>query len=201
MSTTNITRTGLESNPGLRNEKPANSHVSPYSLIYRYSWTTRTAQTTLIASRECAVAHLLDPYNTGALFDPINIVSTSCLLPYSIKGGHWMSRPLSQLTPWSRILLEKLTGIQLVKKFPAIYGNRRFITPFTSARHLSLSWASSIQSILSHLTSWKSILILSSYLRLSLPSFLSLTFPHQNPVYTSPLPHTRYMPCPSHYSW
>jgi hypothetical protein len=25
------------------------------------------------------------------------------------------------LTPWSRVLLEKLTGLQLVKKFPAIY--------------------------------------------------------------------------------
>jgi hypothetical protein len=29
---------------------------------------------------------------------------------------------------------------------------------------------------------------------------LSLRFLHQNPVYTSPLPHTRYMPCPSHSS-
>jgi len=26
------------------------------------------------------------------------------------------------LTPWSRVLLEKLTGLQLVKKFPALYG-------------------------------------------------------------------------------
>jgi len=29
---------------------------------------------------------------------------------------------------------------------------------------------------------------------------LSLRFPHQNPVYVSPLPHTRYMPHPSHSS-
>ena len=29
---------------------------------------------------------------------------------------------------------------------------------------------------------------------------LSLRFLHQNPVYTSPLPHTRYMPRPSHSS-
>jgi hypothetical protein len=43
------------------------------------------------------------------------------------------------LTPWSRVLLEKLTGLQLVKKFPAFYGIRMFITAFTSARHLSLS--------------------------------------------------------------
>ena len=42
------------------------------------------------------------------------------------------------LTPWSRILLEKLTGSQLVKKFPAFYGIQCFITAFTIARHLSL---------------------------------------------------------------
>ena len=29
---------------------------------------------------------------------------------------------------------------------------------------------------------------------------LSPRFPHQNPVYASPLPHTCYMPCPSHSS-
>jgi len=39
----------------------------------------------------------------------------------------------------SRVLLEKLTGFQLVKKFPAFYGIRRFITALPSARHLSLS--------------------------------------------------------------
>jgi len=43
------------------------------------------------------------------------------------------------LTPWGRVLLEKLTGLQLVKKFPAFYENRGFITAVTSTRHLSLS--------------------------------------------------------------
>jgi len=42
------------------------------------------------------------------------------------------------LTPWSRVLLEKLTDFQLVN-FLACYGTRSFITAFTSARHLSLS--------------------------------------------------------------
>jgi len=37
------------------------------------------------------------------------------------------------LTPWSSVHLEKLTGFQLVKKFPAFYGTRRFITAFRSA--------------------------------------------------------------------
>ena len=32
------------------------------------------------------------------------------------------------LTPWSRVLLEKLTCSQLVKRFPAFYGTRKFIT-------------------------------------------------------------------------
>jgi len=43
------------------------------------------------------------------------------------------------LTPWSGALLQMLTGLQLVKKFPAFYGTQRFITAVTSARHLSLS--------------------------------------------------------------
>jgi hypothetical protein len=37
------------------------------------------------------------------------------------------------LTPWSRVLLEKLPGLQLVKKIPVFYGTRRFISVFTSA--------------------------------------------------------------------
>ena len=73
-----------------------------------------------------------------------------------------------------------------------------FITAFTNARHLSLSWASSIESISPHPTSWRSILIL-SHLCLGLPSGL-FRFPHQNPAYTSPVPRMRYMPRPSHSS-
>ena len=43
------------------------------------------------------------------------------------------------LTPWSTVLLEKLTFSQPVKKFPAFYATQMFIIAFTSARHLSLS--------------------------------------------------------------
>jgi len=76
------------------------------------------------------------------------------------------------LTPWCRVLLEKLTGLQLGKKFPAFHGTRWFITALTSVRHLSLSWVSPMQSIYPHPTSWRSILILSTHLRLGLPSGL-----------------------------
>ena len=58
----------------------------------------------------------------------------------------------SLLTPWCRVLLEKLSGLQLVKKFPTFHRTRRFITALTSVRHLSLSWASPIQSIYPHPT-------------------------------------------------
>jgi hypothetical protein len=51
------------------------------------------------------------------------------------------------LTPWSRVLPEKLKCPKLLKKFPAFYGTRRFITVFTTACHLSLSWATLIQSM------------------------------------------------------
>jgi hypothetical protein len=42
-------------------------------------------------------------------------------------------------TPWSRVLLEKLTVTQLVKKFPTFYGIQTFITVFTRPRYLPLS--------------------------------------------------------------
>ena len=91
------------------------------------------------------------------------------------------------LTPWCRVLLEKLTGLQLVKKFPAFHGTRRFITALTRVRHLSLSWASPIQSIYPHPTSWRSVLILSTPLRLGLPSGLFPSgFPNKT-LYTPPL--------------
>jgi len=43
------------------------------------------------------------------------------------------------LTPCSIVFLEKLTGFQLVKKFPEFYGTRRFINSFTKAHLLFLS--------------------------------------------------------------
>jgi len=47
------------------------------------------------------------------------------------------NKPTNQPTnqPWSGVL----TGPQPVKKFPAFYGTRKFITAFTRARHMSLS--------------------------------------------------------------
>ena len=100
-------------------------------------------------------------------------------------------------TPWCRVLLEKLTGLQLVKKFAAFHGTRRFVTTLTSVRHLFLSWASPIQSIYPHPTSWRSILILSTHLCLGLSSgLLPSGFPTKtlNNLLSSPIRAT----CPAH---
>jgi hypothetical protein len=83
------------------------------------------------------------------------------------------------LSTVSRVLPQKLIVTQLVKKFPAFYGTRRFITVFTRTRHWSLSWARWIQSTPSHTVSLRSILMLTSYLRLCLPSGL---FPSSFPT-------------------
>jgi len=68
---------------------------------------------------------------------------------------------------------------QEVKKFTAFYGIRRFVTPFTRARHWSLSWDRCMQSTYSHPISLGCIIILSSHLRLGIPSGL---FPSDFPT-------------------
>jgi hypothetical protein len=104
------------------------------------------------------------------------------------------------MIPWSSVLPGRLTGLQLLKKFSAFYGTRRFITAFTTARHLSLSWSRSIQSM-PHPTSQRFVLSCSPIYAwvYQVVSFRQVSTP--NLVFTSPLPHMCYVPCPSHSSW
>jgi len=73
----------------------------------------------------CSVTELLCLCGWPACSMHVPVCATSCF-------------HMSILTVLSRVL-EKLTVPQPVKKFPTFYGTRRFITVFTSARHLSLS--------------------------------------------------------------
>jgi hypothetical protein len=74
-----------------------------------------------------------------------------------------------------------------------MFGNRRFITAVTSVYHLSLFWASSIQSVPpSNILQIHSNTIFPSMPWSSKWPF-SFRFPHQNPAYTFPLPQTCYM--------
>ena len=103
-------------------------------------------------------------------------------------------------TPWRRVLLEKLTCFQLVKKFPAFYGTRRFITAFTKCPppvHVQ-SQINPVHTATSH--------FLKIPLNIILPSMpgspkwsLSLRFPTPKPcIRLSSLPCV--LPAPSMYS-
>ena len=90
----------------------------------------------------------------------------------------------NKLTPWNKVLFEKLSGPQLVKNFPAFYGTRMSIVAYTSSRHLSVS---SARSIPSRVLKIHFIIILSSS-PMSSKQPLSHRYPHQTPVFNSVLP-------------
>jgi hypothetical protein len=127
------------------------------------------------------------------------------------RGMRWASRKANTgkremhvrgclLSSMSRVLLEKLTGFQLVKKFPAFYGNRRFITAFTSAPPVPiLNQINPVHAPPSH--------FLKVHLNIILPStpcvFQVISIPqvpHQSLVCNFSLPRTYYMARLSYYS-
>ena len=114
------------------------------------------ARTRRVFNRPSSAPILNNTHNYITASFPVNVLRQQTDIHRTVDstaaGFNQTYFPFS-LTPWTTVLLEKLTGSQLVKKFPAFYGTRRFITAFTSAHHLSLSLASSIQSIPPHPTS------------------------------------------------
>ena len=93
---------------------------------------------------------------------------------------------------------ERLTGPQLSKKFSAFYVTRRFINSLTSARHLSLSCARSVQSI----PPIPQLKIHVDFILPSMPRYskwsLFLSFPPPKPCTHVSCSHSCYMSRPSH---
>jgi hypothetical protein len=75
----------------------------------------------------------------------------SSLLAYNYGVKFVTSQPNQQPLRCScRVILYKLRGPQLIKKFPAFYGTRRFITAFTTDCHFSLFRNRQVQSTFFH---------------------------------------------------
>jgi hypothetical protein len=136
------------------------------------------SQIHVISHNNIVVRSLTHSCSTNKTMPPVCVVELRDIVKYE---KYWVlhNHKTYLLTPWSRVLLEKLTGSAASQEIPCIFWTRRFLTVLTTVRHLSLSWAKSIQSPQPPLTSWRSILILSSHLRLGLPNceyFLTWVF-------------------------
>ena len=107
-----------------------------------------THRSPLLPRKYCWFSFLLEAeWTQGSLCGRKNHVNKNIIMrPPAIKHTTFrLAAPLCTFTHtylfalWSRVLLEKLTGFQIIKNFPAFYGTRKFITALTSARRLSLS--------------------------------------------------------------
>jgi hypothetical protein len=100
--------------------------------------------------------------------------------------------------PRSRLLLDKLIVVRLIKKLPAFYGTRRILTVFWTAHHQTLPSASWIQST-SHPVSFR---IHFNSILTGFPSDLIPSgFPDKDlSAFLIPL-HACYMSRPSHPPW
>ena len=117
------------------------------------------------------------------------------------KYKKWKTLIKYLFTPWSRVLLEKQTGFEVDEEIPPILWNLKdhYCTKMRPPPVPILSKLHPVPTTHSH--------FLKIHLNIIFPSTswspqwtLSLRFPHQNLVHTSPFHHTCYMHSPTHSS-
>ena len=121
----------------------------------------------------------------------------------SIQSTSFTSSILTySLTPCSRVLLKKLSGFTANQEIPRILWNNTKVHYRTHKRPPPVPFLSQPHQVPTTIPHFLKI-----HLNIILPSTssypqwsLSLRFPHQNLVHTSPLLHTCHMPRPAHSS-
>jgi hypothetical protein len=98
----------------------------------QFSWYGLSTRVEWSGVRSSVQAKPSVPVHTGPKAHPAPCAMRA--LPLAVTDSVW-----SPFCSWCRVLLQKRTGSQLVKKFPAFYGTQRFITTFKRARQVSLS--------------------------------------------------------------
>ena len=129
------------------------------------------------------------------------VLACHMLVSAYLLGCNLLSTLLTYLlTSWSVVLFEKQTSSQLVKNSPHFMELEGSLPPsLVSSTCPYPEPDRSSPCPTSHFLKIRINIVLTSMPGSSKWS-LSLRSPHQNPVYTSPLPHTCYIPQPFHSS-
>jgi hypothetical protein len=122
-------------------------------------------------SLSSSLCSLLHSRVASSLLGPNILLSTLFLNTLSLCSSLSVKDQVSHPHK-TRVLPERLIVSQLIKKFPAFYGTQRFINAFARARSFILSWTRSFQPATSHQVSLRSILVVSSHLRLDIATGL-----------------------------
>ena len=141
----------------------------------------------------------ISAFFAGALYWSWHINEMSKYLSLPNLSQHFIE--LTYLpTPWIRVLLEKLPGSQLNKKFLHFMESKVRYCFYKCLPPIPiLSQINTVHAPSSHFLKVRLIIILPS-MPVSYKRCLSLRFPLQKPVCTFSLPHTCYIPRPSFFS-